>query len=125
MDEVQVVGLYPVTDHPGVHLVELIVEAPPEEFDIGDFTQEDPSLPDDEWPVPHDERYLNEGGDQVVGDLFEEPPSTPTTRLAFFLHGLDPARPLITPFGQVPLPAPQPMPARLAGLIEYEPPEEE
>ena len=121
--QIEIVGVYPVPGHEGVHLVEVFVRESPEAFDIGGFTQEIPDRPEEEWEVTYDERYLNQEGDEVTADVFDEPSPGETTRAAFFFHGLDPARPLLTPFGAVELPPPMPMPERLARIITYEPPE--
>ena len=111
--------MYPVPEAPEpCHLVEVIVRDSPG-FDIGEFQQEEPGQPPDNWQVPWDERILNEAGDA-------EMPNDPellhgTARLAFFLHYAEPSRPLLTPFGSVALPEPSERPERLA-MIEYDEP---
>jgi hypothetical protein len=121
VSQVTVVGVYEVPDHPNVHLVEVAVESPPGSFDVGEFAQEDPSLPRDSWQVAYNEWYLSPDG-QPLGEFDppEEIKSEGTTRLAFFLHFVDLSRPLETPFGPVELPAPTAMPTRLSE-VEYEP----
>ncbi len=121
MADVSVLGVYAVPHHSEVHLIEALVNAAPGEFDLADFTQEDPSLAQDDWQVAYDERYLNAEGDQVLGGTFEEPEIQDLpTRIAFFFHYIDFEKPLLTPFGPVTLPAAAEMPHRLASLMEYE-----
>jgi hypothetical protein len=116
MAEVEIVGVYMVPDAPEpCHLVEVIVtDADP--FEVGDFTQEMPGEPRENWQVPWDERFLTTSGD---AEAVAEPQGT--VRLAFFLHYLDPARPLMTPFGDGSMPAPIDTPTRLDWL-QYEEP---
>jgi hypothetical protein len=122
---VEVVGVYPVVAAEPCHLVELIVHDGDGPFDVGAITQAAPARPRSDWQVPYDEKLLTADGDGVqheTGRSLDEPPSPPAlTRLAFFLHYLDLDRPLLTPFGEVPLPPPVERPARLAALA-YEAP---
>jgi hypothetical protein len=114
---VEVLGVYAVPEaREPCQLIEVAV-TDAFEFDVGDFTQETPGQPRDNWQVPWDERFLNGAGDA------EDPTAGAqgNVRLAFFFHDLDPARPLITPFGTVPLPEPTERPARLQWL-QYEEP---
>lgn len=120
MDQMTIYGVYTVPDHPEVHLVEVRVFASPENIEVSEFTQEDPSLSRDSWQVAYDEKYLNTDGNEVIGDWMTKPPDSEETRLAFFLHYIHFDRPLLTPYGSYELPPPTPMPERLKGMIEYE-----
>jgi len=92
-------------------------------LDLGDITQEDPALSSDNWQVPWGEYVLSSDGTSGVPAPFPGPLEiTGQARVAFFLHYLDPALPLLTPAGPVPLPSPTPRPARLE-FVPYEPPD--
>jgi hypothetical protein len=119
---VEVVGVYGVPGEPVVHLVEVVVDRRPSEVDVGAFTQEEPGSPREDWQVPWMEHYLNADGTRLAAEVFEVPDDdVGPTRLAFFLHFLAFDRSLITPFGEVELPAPRSMPGRLVGKVEFEP----
>ena len=123
-DKVIIIGIYPVQENKDAHMIEVLVNAQPSEFDVGKFTQENPSLPQDNWQVAWDEHYLNESGDTVIGDYFNKPGNdAESTRLVFYLFGLDFERPLLTPFDPVPLPRPTPMPKRLEEIVHFEEPD--
>ena len=94
-------------------------------FDPARFVQPDPGEPEENWQVAYDERAMNVTGDTAITDSFELA-SRPDllqgdVRLVFFMHYLDAARPLITPFGALELPTPTDRPQRLSS-IEYEEP---
>ena len=119
--EVEVVGVYEVSDAADAHLIEVRSSMPPEELDIGGFTQEEPGRPRADWQVPWMEHWLDPSGTQVLTDGFDPPPDgLSTSRLAFFMHFLGLDRPLLTPAGPLELPSPVPLPERLAS-VRYEP----
>jgi hypothetical protein len=125
MASVEVVGVYPVPEaHEPVHLIELVVRNSTG-FDPASFSQPDPDQPEENWQVAYDERALNESGDTPITGSFELSRRPDLlkgdVRLAFFMHYLDPTRPLMTPFGAVELPNPTDRPPRLS-TIEYEEP---
>ena len=69
--------------------------------------------------MPWDERALTRDG-----ELLEAGPLGPIdgdAHVVFFFHHLDTDRPLLTPAGGVPLPAPTPLPSRLAAIAYEEP----
>lgn len=117
---VEVVGVYEVEADEPCCLVELIVHDVEGPFDIGTITQEDGAVAASERQVPYAEKLLDVRGDAVVHDFWDGPGNPSiwqgTMRLAFFLHYLDPALPLTTPFGEVPVRQPEPRPARLRHL---------
>ena len=51
-DAVEVVGVYEVPDAPDAHLIELRSPTPPEDLDVGEFTQEEPGQPRENWQTP-------------------------------------------------------------------------
>jgi len=102
-----VLGVHPVEADEPCHLIEIMVEGVENRFDLGEITQEDPIQTRKNWQVPYDERLLEESAGQA--------------RYAFFFHYLDLGRPLMTPFGRIPLPGPTQIPPHLLG-IRYEAP---
>jgi hypothetical protein len=128
---VRIIGVYSLPERPAVHLIEAEVDAGPLDFDMGDFTQADRRLHKSEWQTAYSDTLLNEAGDAVLAggaqvvwdrDLTEEARSIAPSRVAFFFHYLDPARPLLTPGGPLAVPPVTPIPARLARIIVYEEP---
>lgn len=121
MLEVDVVGVYEVPDAADAHLIELRVAVPPEQLDVGTFTQEEPGEPRDNWQVPWMEVWLDPASGEALTEPFDAPPDgLRESRLAFFLHFLSFERALLTLAGPVELPPPAPLPDRLAA-VEYEP----
>jgi hypothetical protein len=125
MATLEVLGLYPVEAAERCFLLEVLVSGSDGPFDLGGITQADASTPSTNWQVPYAEKLLAPEGDSVLLDLWEGD-SDPEiwvgdVRLAFFMHYLDVASPLATPFGEATLPAPTPRPPRLQA-IEYETP---
>lgn len=119
MEKVKIIGIYPINEE--VHLLEVIVNASPSDFDVSDFTQEVLGQPRENWQVAYDEYYLSEQGDVIIGDFLHTPKgNTGVSRLAFFLYFLDFNTPLITPYGELKLPDPTSMPLRLSRIIDFE-----
>jgi hypothetical protein len=122
---IQVVGVYPVPEAPEpCHLIEVVV-SDSRGFDVGDFVQPDPDQPEENWQTSWDERAMKPSGDSAITESFELSGRPELlegdVRLVFFMHYLDPTRPLSTPFGTVELPEPTERPQRLSA-IEYEEP---
>lgn len=101
-------------------LVELWVRDRDRCLFAGDFGQSegDRVQPDD--AVAYDEHFLSDDGVQVIGHSLDRV-ETGDVRWAFFLHGYDLARPILTSYGPVDAPAPTPMPARLDRMVRYRP----
>jgi hypothetical protein len=120
---IEVVGVHPVAEVPGCFLVECVVVGASVQPDFGQVTQALPDRERSEWQVAYDEKLLDADGAGVIADLFSTRVQTwpDEARVSFFVHGLDTALPLSTPFGDVPLPIPTPRPSRLDGLA-YEAP---
>jgi hypothetical protein len=97
-----------------VVLFDVLVSGRDARFDVGDFGQ------DESDQVAYDEHFLSEDGSEVVEED-SVVPSGKSLRVAFFLHFVDPSKPLNTNYGQVAIPPIQPMPARLRNLVPYEP----
>lgn len=121
--QLHILGVYgvPEADEP-CHLVEIACSGVEEPLDVGAFTQADPDLPPSDWQAPYDEHFLDGRGLRLLDpDAPEEQPEHDRFRLVFFFHRLDPGRPLESPAGPLHLPAPSPLPDRLA-FVRYEAP---
>ena len=102
-------------------LVEAMVQNRDDTFDIGQFTQPQPNLPEGSWQVAWAEAYLTPDGDSLLVDRWSDPPATGDLRVAFFLHFWQPNETLRSSYGDVPCPPVEDMPERLARLVPYEP----
>ena len=113
--QITVLGVHPVEADEPCHLIEVSIANCSDELDVGGFTQCSPGQPKSYWQVAWDERYLNPTGEEEVADFMSVRPEMlmGSVRLAFFLHYVSFERPLITPYGEVELPEPTPMPGRL------------
>lgn len=118
---IQIVGIYPVQADEHCHLVELLVHGEGENLDVGSITQEVVGQPRSNWQVPYLEHVRDPDGQS--GGLAPRSPLDVEgkVRIAFFLHCVDPALPLLTPAGDLRLPAPTERPRRL-DFIAYEAP---
>lgn len=103
----EILGVYTVTDHDNVWLLDISVPVSTSEFDFSDITQEIIGVDPLNWQVPWDERLIAKTSDGA--------------RWVFFFHRLDFAKPLNTPFGPIPVPPATKMPEELA-QIRYETP---
>ncbi len=121
----EIIGVYPFPAEEPVHLVEARIHNAAGVFDLGEVSQDSTGTDRANWQVPYMECILNEDGTEVIadhtqaslkGDLWKG-----DVRLAFFFHYLDINQKLKTPFGDVRLPRPSALPARLR-KVEYEPP---
>jgi len=125
MPQIKIIGIYPVEANEPVHLIELSVLDAQGTFNIGDITQEISGQPSDNWQCPYMEQILSASGDAILAGDYEASKRPELwegdMRLAFFFHYLDFERPLLTPFGEIQLPAESKFPARLL-MIEYEQP---
>lgn len=98
----------------GAALLELRVESRDVRFSVDDSGQADCNQ------APYAATFLNAGGSAVLGNGVDVPEG-PELRIAFFLHCLDPDKPLWTTYGNVALPKRVSMPARLRALVPCEP----
>jgi hypothetical protein len=119
----EIFGVHPIDASEPCHLVEVLIQNNDKDLNLPGFTQPIADQPQDNWQVPWDERFLSLGGTEQIVEQFEKPNSwTGDLRVAFFFHYLDLGRPILTPFGEVELPAPTEKPVRL-DFIEYEEPD--
>lgn len=120
----EIKGIYAVEAAERCRLVEVVITDHAGPVDLLQFTQEIPGQPRANWQVPWDERVLDDEGTQDVAGRFsrEIVAHDRPLRLAFFMHDLDPARPLMTPAGAVALPPAEPRPPRLS-FLQYESPD--
>jgi hypothetical protein len=122
----KIVGVYPIpnADDP-CHFVEIAIDNCPGIFDLSTITQPQDGIDQDYWQVPWDEHLITSDGESVVAGSFEAEDRPElwvgSIRIGFFFHLLDLAIPLVTPFGDLMIPAPSEFPDRL-NAIEYEAP---
>lgn len=121
---IEVEGVYAVEAPCPCHLVEVVIRDYTGPIKLSEFTQEAPGQPRMMWQVPWDERVLNADGTEDVLGRFPRNivADGNSVRIAFFFHLLDNARPLMTPAGNVTLPAATSWPQRLA-FLTYETPD--
>ena len=98
----------------GVVLFEVLVQNPDEGFSVDDFGQPGSDQ------APYEETYLSADGLGVI-DAGGDVPEVEPLRICFYLHFVDVALPLRTSYGDVAIPALQPVPDRLRALVPYEP----
>lgn len=120
-DKITLLGVYATVDE-AVYLLEFRVNDSPSAVNLDAFALKEKGVPRSDWQVPYDERYLNEGGTQVIGDYLDrnELPGE-SSRIVFFLYVEDLTLPLLTPYGEISLPEPTEMPERLKEIIPYLP----
>jgi hypothetical protein len=104
-----------------VVLVEAVVSDRDSRFRVGDFAQARPGQPKDNWQVAWAEAFLTADGEALSVPRWSAAPPDEPLRIAFFIHYWDPARPLLSSYGEVQCPAPRPMPERLSRLVPFEP----
>jgi hypothetical protein len=100
-----IIGVHPVDAEEPVHLVELRLAADHGPISWSAITQRIEGIDRAYWQLPHDERPI---------------PRQPGS-WCFFLHYLDPSRPLSTPWGDLDLPRPTPLPEHLRFIRYVEP----
>ncbi len=120
----EIIGVHKVRASQPVHLVEMLVRGSDAPFKIGHFTQTCPGKDESNWQVPYDDKLLSSDGTEILLDPWSrDSDSSPhwigDVRIAFFFHFLNFDRPIITPFGDVPVPSASTRPARLR-FLKYE-----
>ncbi|MCA9265073.1 MAG: hypothetical protein KDA60_14535 [Planctomycetales bacterium] len=120
--KIEIIGVYPIDACEPCHLFEILITDHNGVIDVGDFTQDWPGKPKSSWQVPWDERVLDATGEKdVLGPFPREIVADGDLRVVFFFHYLDFDRPLITPAGEIPVPAATDRPRRL-DFLHYESP---
>lgn len=104
-----------------VVLVETLLKACDERFDVCDFTQERDGAPRSTWQAAWNHRYLTADGETLLETQGFDVPRLKTFRCAFFLHFYQPAKTLRTSYGECNCPPVEDMPARLARLAPFTP----
>src|SRR5260370_15419703 len=104
---IEIVGVHPIQAPEPCFLLEMAVRNLVGEFDFGKITQESPNLASADWQVPWDERMICQDANEI--------------RYAFFFHYLDLDTPLMTPFGNVKIPQPTPIPPLLKQIVYQHP----
>jgi hypothetical protein len=104
-----------------VVLVEALVLDRDSQFDVDDFTQAQLDTPRERWQVAWAEAYLSHDGTCLAVERWSPAPESGDLRIAFFIHCWDPTLPLLSSYGEIDCPQPQPMPDRLAQLVPFEP----
>ncbi|TAK58272.1 MAG: hypothetical protein EPO24_08670 [Bacteroidetes bacterium] len=125
LSKIKVIGAYLIKADEPVHLVEVQITDCKGMFDPIAFTQEDESLPQENWQVAYMEHIINAEGTKILADDFtatEKPELWKgNVRMVFFMHYLNLEKTLRTPFGECPIPKATKLPARLK-MVKYEPP---
>jgi hypothetical protein len=119
----ELIGIYIVDDNANVHLIEIQFDNSPDNVDVGQITQELEGQPRENWQSPWDEKYLDDKGEEIIGDYFDIPKDELKTRLLFFFHNLNFSKPLLTQDGQLNLTKPTSLPKRLQEKVKYERPD--
>lgn len=126
MTSAKIIGVYSVPEaNEACYLVELAIKGGSGVFPVVEITQEVAGEARENWQVPYAEQLLSSDGGEILSEPFEaeDDPDlwSGDFRLAFFFHHLDLSKPLVTPFGSLPLPKPSAVPSRLRD-ITYEAP---
>src|SRR6266851_748561 len=102
-------------------LIEAVIEALDEPFDMGKFGQMQAEFPDDpkRMQVGYDEGLLSMDGETLIQREMNCVQGTESLRFAVYLHLYDPARPLLSQGGNVTCPPLQDMPVRRSMLMPY------
>jgi hypothetical protein len=101
-------------------LIEVLVRNRDRLFNVGDFSQPGDGVPRENWQVAWAETYLSQDGKVLSVERWSDPPNTDIIRIAFFIHYWNPAKPLLTSYGEVTCPTVMRMPERLQVLVPYE-----
>lgn len=102
-------------------LLEVLVRHADDRFKIDDFTQPAPGVSRDSWQAPWEEAWLTPDGDATLDAPSAGQAGGEEIRVAFYLHCWNAAQPLLSSYGNLACPQPQPMPERLRMLAPYEP----
>jgi hypothetical protein len=121
-----VIGVYRVRAKEPCWLIELRIDGLEKSFDLADLTQPITGRGRSFWQAPYEEVLLDASGTRIkarAAELKAQPDLLKgEVRLAFFFHYLDFEQPLLSPFGDLPIPKPTPRPSRLK-MLKYEAPD--
>jgi hypothetical protein len=120
---IELIGIYRVDNFDDVHLIEINANVPADKLDVGEITQEVDGLSSGSWQTPWHEKYLDDKGQNIIGDFSSVPVDTSSTRLLFYFHFLNFDKGIKTQFGEIKLNKPTTLPDRLSGLVKYEQPD--
>jgi hypothetical protein len=102
---------------------EVMVTNPDASFDIGKFVQPDPAQSENFWQVAWNEKFLTPDGETLIDlNRTQKLPDASQYRVVFVIHFWKPNLPLDSSYGELALPAQQPLPERLWRLTPYETP---
>lgn len=113
--EIQVLGCHAFGADPW-RLIDVQVTGLDEPLDLASWSLPAPGLPRENWQAPYNEHLLTSDGWVrwgVDGDL--DTPASRSLRLCFWLYMMAEG-PLLTPSGEVAIPASTPLPEHLASL---------
>ena len=102
-------------------VLEVMVTHPDAHFDVGKFVQPDPAHSENFWQVAWNEKFLTPDGENLIElDRTQKLPTASQYRVVFVIHFWKPNQPLRSSYGELALPAQQPLPDRLWRLAPYE-----
>ena len=105
-------------------MIEVLVNNPDTNFDIGRFIQPNPAQAENFWQVAWDEKFLTPDGEKLIElDRKSKLPDTKQYRVVFTIHFWKPDQPLRSSYGELALPSIQPLPERLWRLTPYKLPD--
>ncbi len=101
-------------------IVELTLPCTPDEIDWFGFSVPEEGVGEYDRAVPYMEQYLSPDGTEKLCDAWEEPEDQQSpSRVAFFLP-VTGGDTLETPYGDISLTDPGPLPERLRAILEFE-----
>lgn len=103
-------------------MIEVLVTDPDAAFNISGFVQPDPLRSENDWQVAWNEKFLTADGETVIGEYPCKLPDALQYRVVFAIHSWNPDLPLGSSYGDLVLPAMEPLPERLWRLTPYEVP---
>ena len=104
-----------------VVLVEALVLARDSRFSMNDFEQAQIGVPPGHRQVAWAEAYLSLDGIALAVERWSPTPESGDLRVAFYIHDWNPTLPLLSSYGEILCPQPQPMSDRLERLVPFEP----
>ena len=82
-----------------LELFELELDGLDGRFEMADFKQEMPEVPEKGWQVAYDEALLSPDGAHVVARSIKCTAGLRAGRIAFYFHYYDPSRPMLWTYG--------------------------